>query len=79
MSTLVTPAIAGMSLIQPFLMKIIDDHIVAQTAEGLYTAAGCIWAVFGTYLLVTAIPWRFLGGTTDHSSVAASSVPAHLS
>lgn len=50
---LVTPAIAGMSLVQPFLMKkIIDDHIVAQTAEGLYTVGWLyLGAVFGTYLL----------------------------
>jgi ATP-binding cassette subfamily B protein len=60
---LATPAIAAMSLVQPWLLKrIIDDHVVTGTLAGLDTLA--FWylgAVFGAYFIeatyTLAIAW----------------------
>jgi ATP-binding cassette subfamily B protein len=58
-----TPAAAGLSLVQPWLLKrAIDDHIVPGIAEGLATvAAGYLAAVVAAYVLeggyVLALAW----------------------
>ena len=63
---IVTPVIAAMSLVQPWLLKrIIDEHVVAGELAGLETLAlYYLAAVIGAYLIeaayTLAIAW---GGT----------------
>ena len=63
LALMLTPAAAGLSLVQPWLLKlVIDDHVVPGVAEGLATIAlAYLGAVVAAYVLeggyVLALAW----------------------
>lgn len=63
---LVTPVIAAMSLVQPWLLKrIIDDHVVPQSLEGLSQLAWLyLGAVVGAYVIESTYTLTMAWGGT---------------
>ena len=63
---LVTPLIAAMSLVQPWLLKsIIDDHVVPQTLDGLAQLAWLyLGAVLGAYVIESTYTLTMAWGGT---------------
>ena len=76
---IVTPVIAAMSLVQPWLLKrIIDDHVVLGEMDGLETLAlYYLGAVLGAYLIEAAYTLAIAWGGTRLILRTRSALYAH--